>query len=602
MAGLGTDHPPTVRQNVTAVNGFAYGTIGADIHTYANGEPLYLLANWQPEPAASQSWLRELPSRMLNARRAVVPFTGRDEELADLADWRDAGAALAVRWLYGPGGRGKTRLAAELAVGSAAAGWKVVAALHGPDADPIESGSQDLRLDGAAGLLLVVDYADRWLLTNLTWLLRNALLHHPGIATRILMIARTADAWPRLRDVLDGHEAAPSTQLLPALAGESGERAAMFTAARDSFAGIYQLDEAHNVEPPGPLDSEEFGLTLAVHMAALVAVDARATGGQPRSDMAGLTLYLLDREQLHWVRLFDDRRAKTAGAPNPYRTPPEVMNQAVFTASLTGTLAPTAGKALLESLPLADPEQVLDDHAFCYPRGDATHATVLEPLYPDRLAEDFLALTMPGHAADYPARPWAAATCSTVLARVHGSRAAQPWTPRAVTFLASAASRWPHLGSGFLYRVLQEDPQLAIDAGSAALTALADLPGITPGLLAAVDAALPGHRNVDLDLGVAAIASRAADHLLAATDDPAEQARIQHDLGVRLYNAGFYDRAGRTLGRQPDCTVSWQRPTPRVTSTRSPARLITSACSWRKQAIRRRPSPQPTKQCGSGGG
>lgn len=144
--------PPQIVQEVTAVNGFAYGVIGADIHVFDNGLPLYLLANWRRTTRAGDSdWLRELPSRMLNARRAVVTFTGRDDELTDLRHWRDDRLRLAVRWLHAPGGQGKTRLPAQFASESAAAGWKVIAAFHGPDADQPEPGSQDMSLDGAAG-------------------------------------------------------------------------------------------------------------------------------------------------------------------------------------------------------------------------------------------------------------------------------------------------------------------------------------------------------------------------------------------------------------------------------------------------------------------
>jgi hypothetical protein len=182
------DEPaPQIVQNVTAVNGFAYGVIGADIHVFRSGLPLYLLANWQPEEAASPGWLRELPSRMLNAQCAVVPFTGREDDLARLRHWRDTGARLAVRWLHGPGGQGKTRLAVKFAAESAAAGWKVIVASHGPDADRPKPGSQDVRLAKAAGLLVIVDYADRWLLTNVTWLLKNPLLHQTSVMTRVLI-------------------------------------------------------------------------------------------------------------------------------------------------------------------------------------------------------------------------------------------------------------------------------------------------------------------------------------------------------------------------------------------------------------------------------
>jgi hypothetical protein len=37
--------PTQYTQIVTAVNGFAYGVIGADIHVFDNGLPLYLLAS-----------------------------------------------------------------------------------------------------------------------------------------------------------------------------------------------------------------------------------------------------------------------------------------------------------------------------------------------------------------------------------------------------------------------------------------------------------------------------------------------------------------------------------------------------------------------------
>src|SRR5580658_5147258 len=112
--GAGTS-PTYYTQNVTSVNGFAYGVIGADIHVFENGLPLYLLANWPGDLTSDRRWLRELPSRMLNASRAVVPFTGRHAEMAQLRRWRDDDRMLAVQWLHGPGGQGKTRLAAQLA-------------------------------------------------------------------------------------------------------------------------------------------------------------------------------------------------------------------------------------------------------------------------------------------------------------------------------------------------------------------------------------------------------------------------------------------------------------------------------------------------------
>jgi tetratricopeptide (TPR) repeat protein len=535
------EQPPAL-QNVTAVNGFAYGVIGADIHVFSNGLPLYLLANWRPGQPGSPDWMRELPSRMLNARRAVVPFTGRDDELAQLRCWRDSGPRLAVRWLHGPGGQGKTRLAAQLAAESASAGWKVVAAFHGPDADTPEPGSEDMRPANTSGLLMIVDYAERWLLTNLTWLLKNALLHQAGVVTRILMVSRTADSWPAVRGILDTYQTDTSSQYLAGLRQGSSQRESMFTAALNSFAAIYQLTDVEGLVRPGTLDDPEFELTLAVHMAALVTVDASASGQRLPADTAGLTIYLLDRERLHWARLYADGTAVET-ADGSYRTAPELMNQTVFTAALTGTVASSVGTTLLENLKLPKPGQILKDHAVCYPPTDPGHDTVLEPLYPDRLAEDFLALTMPGHPADYPPQAWALPTATTLLTRRSRRHVPITWAPRAITFLASAAYRWPHIGQGYLYPTLRHDPQLAVDAGSAALTLIADLPDVTQAVLEAIETRLPDGRHVDLDTGVAAVAARLAKHRLAATRDPAARARILDGLATAFSRAGMHQRA-----------------------------------------------------------
>ena len=183
-------------QNVTAVDGFAYGVIGADLHVFPDRGPVYLLAEHRPAQEPDSGWLVAQPSRMLNARYAVVDFTGRGTEQAELTTWRHTGSRLAARWLHAPGGQGKTRLAAELAFQTAAAGWKVAVATHGPGAVHPPPGSQDLRLGGAAGLLLLVDYADRWPLTHLTWLFSNAVFHQQ-VPTRLLLLARSAHALAR---------------------------------------------------------------------------------------------------------------------------------------------------------------------------------------------------------------------------------------------------------------------------------------------------------------------------------------------------------------------------------------------------------------------
>ncbi|MEV3988834.1 tetratricopeptide repeat protein [Streptomyces sp. NPDC049837] len=591
-----------MRQSVRAESGFAYGVVGADVHVFGDGVPVYLLQRWAPAHTPDDGFLREVPSRMLNARFRVVEFTGRAAELASLRRWRDDGARLAVRWLHAPGGQGKTRLAERFAEEAAGDGWLVVTAAHGPGTVLPPPGSQDLRAGAGAGpepgTLLIVDYADRWPLSHLSLLLGNTLLDRPdGRGARVLLLARGDDAWPGVRAALADRRAGTSSLFLPPLSDESptldgaapvAPRAEMFAVARDSFAARYGVPPA-GITPPAALTGADFGLTLAVHMAALVAVDARSSGRRAPTDLAGLTSYLLDREHLHWARLHGDGGHEVAPSGRAFVTPPDVMNRTVFTAALTGPVAPAAGRTALGGLGLRLPvERVLADHAVCYPPADPARETVLEPLYPDRLSEDFLALTLPGHQADYPPQSWAAHTVGTLLTGgAHGAaetpgipptpQAAKTpdvppapnvpeapgvvpapdnapdapggtratWTPRAVTFLAAAAQRWPHVGERHLFPLLEAAPRLAVAGGSTALTTLAALDDIPLELLEAIAAHFPSYQrpSTDLDAGIAAVSGRLLPHRLARAANPNDHAVQHHQHGIRLYHAGRLEEA-----------------------------------------------------------
>ncbi|MGN9910159.1 hypothetical protein ACTMTJ_21655 [Phytohabitans sp. LJ34] len=545
----GERQPGYIEQNVSAVAGNAYGIVGdADIHVFGDGLPVYLLTLYRSAPATDARWLRQLPSRMLNARHEVVEFTGRSAELDDLKRWAVQDHRLAARWLHGPGGQGKTRLAAAFAEDRIAAGWKVVVATHGPGT--VLAGvppQQDLRLDGHAGVLLIVDYADRWPLSHLTWLMSNKLLHHE-LPTRILLLARSDSVWPRVRSTLANHQADTSSQLLRSLGAEGDDRRSMFARARDAFAARYDVADPQGIGPPGSLDDPDMGLTLALHIAALVAVDAHVEGRRPPADMAGATVYLLDREQLHWALLAGDGTHELGGAGERLATPPEVMNQAVFVAALTGMQTQDAAAVALNRLsPAIPPEVILTDHALCYPPADANAA--LEPLYPDRLAEDFLALTLPGHHADYPQQPWASSAVPTLL---QGENSLIPnlsaaecfpdetdlWIPRAINFLAAAAARWPHVGTDHLYPLLRQRPRLLVAAGGAAMHALARIDDIDMDVFESFDRHMPQVQVIDMDGGAAAIADRLTAHRLATTSDGRARADIYRGYADRLEHAG----------------------------------------------------------------
>lgn len=535
----------SVHQEIHVHSGFGYGVIGADLHVYGDGVPVYLLAVWSSAPdELDHQFLTRVPSRMLNARFAVVDFTGRDSELEELRRWRDDDPRLAVRWLHGAGGAGKTRLACETARRARAEGWKVVTALHGPGTLLPAAGGVDLRTDDCAGLLLIVDAVEEWPRTHLMLLLSNALLQRSELRTRVLLVGRSDEAWSGVRSELNDRQIDTSALALAPLPGD-GTREEMFGIARDAFSRYYS-DDARDLPPPLPLDGAEFGLTLAVHLAALVAVDAHARGLAAPSDPAGLTVYLLDREHNHWQLLYGDPDYDLTPGERRYRTPPAEMNRAVYTAALAGACEPAAAGGLLARVGVApDPARLLEDHAVCYPpdpgAGGAGHA--LEPLYPDRLAEDFLALTLPGHRSDYRAQQWAAQDAAALLARPDGGAGPVRWAPRAVLFLAAAAERWEHVGERCLFPLLRADPALACEAGSAALSGLAKVASVPMTLLEAVEQEFPAGSDPDLDVGIAAVARRLTAYRLARTEDPQTRAGLHDELARRLSNAGFHDEA-----------------------------------------------------------
>ena len=63
------------------------------------------------------------PSYLLDAKREVVPFHGRTQELADLDAWAEKDQPLAVRLYEAPGGMGKTRLLHQLCHDLNDKGW-----------------------------------------------------------------------------------------------------------------------------------------------------------------------------------------------------------------------------------------------------------------------------------------------------------------------------------------------------------------------------------------------------------------------------------------------------------------------------------------------
>ncbi|MFI5892868.1 hypothetical protein ACIA5D_22430 [Actinoplanes sp. NPDC051513] len=142
------------------VGGDVYAPITTNIYG-ADGPPFVVesLPGPAPHELADLVALREQPSKLLNTRRRVIPFAGRRRELESLARWRDEEPRRAAWLLHAPGGQGKTRLAVRAAEDAATAGWTVGWARHRADTS---LGGAPLSVADGLGLLIVVDYAERW--------------------------------------------------------------------------------------------------------------------------------------------------------------------------------------------------------------------------------------------------------------------------------------------------------------------------------------------------------------------------------------------------------------------------------------------------------
>lgn len=486
-------------------------TQSAVTHNSYYGTRPYALEEF-PRPAdLDMEWLKEQPSRLLDARSQVVGFLGREAELRQLQEWRDSGTKrLSVRLLHAPGGQGKTRLATEFARRSREQPdrWQVLQAQVG-------AGPAEVADDSAsAGVLVIVDYAEMWAHSELVRLLSDPLLQQPK-PVRVLLIGRTVRWYAALcGELAEGQWHASTDDVL--LSPLQADRMSMFAAARNRFCqpDLYDLPGAA-ITPPGSLDDPDFGLALTVQMAALVAVDAHKSGRTAPASPHQLSAYLLNREFLAWQRLRDAEREG-----QDYETKPTDMAKVVFAAALTGALDHDLGEQVMRLLNIpGHPQRLLDDHRFRYPTAGGEH--VLQPLYPDRLAEDYLALLTPGHdVTAYEPQPWANSVPAKLLAPENSLR--PMIAPRAVTTLTAAAARWPHLRENVLQPLLMADASVALDAGNAGLSGIARTVNIDLEVIDAIDTAAADrfgyNRHIYLDTGLAEIASRRADGHTRARD------------------------------------------------------------------------------------
>ncbi len=272
------------------------------------------------------------PSYLLRAEFEVVEFHGRVAELDAFEAWCLSGPATGVRLVVGPGGTGKTRLAAELCARLHGHGWIAGFLERELDDDAVE---RVIAADLPA--LVVIDYAETRRAEVRRWLNRLGRGDRLNGDVRVLLVAREAGGWwEELRteeaeyELLLHHDPA---RLAP-LTLDPASRVELFGKALEGFAR-----EVGTPDDPAAarLDADLFADALWVLLAARAALDGRTLDAAD-----DLLRDQIDRESRFWRR-----SAKEAGLT----LTADEQRRAVAAATLAGADSRDDAVALVERLP-----------------------------------------------------------------------------------------------------------------------------------------------------------------------------------------------------------------------------------------------------------
>lgn len=222
-----------------------------------------------------RQWHADLypPSALLRAEFEIVPFHGRENDIADLGAWAATERLLGVRVYTGAGGMGKTRLMIELCGRLGRDGWRAGFLNRWAGSTGWLSPVNAL-VETDSPLLVVIDYAETRP-AEVTALLQGALNRSAGQPVRVVLLARAlGDWWINLRSAGEGVGdvlAGPATSVLPLkpLASDQAERRPVFERAAAAFQWV--VPDPHATVVPS-LEAGHYDRVLYVLIAALAAV------------------------------------------------------------------------------------------------------------------------------------------------------------------------------------------------------------------------------------------------------------------------------------------------------------------------------------------
>lgn len=463
----------------------------------------YRISSLTPVECLSALDAQEAPSRLLHARHEVVPFGGRVEELRVLQHWRDDPEPRSgVLLVSAPGGAGKTRLATHFSRVSQAQGWAVA---YGSLRMARRDAARAL-IQGPEGLLLVVDYADRWPRESLDQLITDHMNIEGEHSTRVLLISRSKGRWwEALCDDLARDGIATEALGLDAIANSDTTRSERFHDAIAAFSlALWPGKSIPDLEPPVCLPSSfDFGSALSLHLAALDAVVSQVDW-DPERPPELITARAIRRELMNWYRLREMGSIQSDVAD---------LAPVGSVACLVGPFPSVdAAAEVLASVgacsSIPDGRRISREHALAYPPRIPYGAG--EPLYPDRLGEDFIALSL--SCAPYELREQAGLSdtaCDDLILKVFASmRKVDGSAERSrvgITRLVEVAARWPHVAESVVESLVRQQPELFVEAGGPVLERLSRMPGTTDQALESLVDTLPNISSLDLDSGAAAL-------------------------------------------------------------------------------------------------
>jgi hypothetical protein len=500
----------SIKTNISRVEAGGDVTVkvieGTFIIMMGESRVLYGMRALQSRPQPTPAKARLSPATLLGGDAGVTSFVGRVADLARLRQWYDSPGPVSMMLVHGAGGQGKTRLirkfAEELRLRQEQPQvLEAVSLIDSPVQGQVGEGEEiDADRPASTGLLLLVDEADTWSTSKLEKLLRD-MTTQPSGHVRILLTARASGTW------WSGlcFEFSPSgidSDELPLDPLDAAAIQKLTEAARRSLAKGQDLPQS----PPLTLEilGQLAGNPLSAEMMVLASMHTEP--GKAPTDLRSAVEALLGKEFRYWKRLYSLEDSD----PNRIKLTPDLMKRAAYAAALSGPLPADLALEVVRHARIsdsADPQQVIDDHARCYPPSylDTDRLMPLPPclieqflgtlvtdggpetglIKPDPWADSapfhVLGLTPPWERkAEYKAEQRATA------AGIEIPLAAPKYT--AYTFreellnptilrLVRAASTWPHIAERQLYPLVRNYPEAVMMTTN---TGLAELRAISP--------------------------------------------------------------------------------------------------------------------------